>query len=233
MNLYKLASLFLKLANMSAEEAYSILGISSGASIDDIKSAYKAMALRSHPDRGGSEELMSKINQAYDLLKGPGDRSTIPYQDPSPARHGRRSKRTKEEVKDLDYYRLFVEQESIKDGPVQLYYFWCFDGTKFIKINPKGVDSGTHLFTNNKNFPVASKAICELVGVPSASIFVNSAEKNKMTLIRTMGEDIPYTADGIVKYTFIGNDPANDAALIGRMTLEYPDWPWPNSLVTK
>jgi DnaJ-class molecular chaperone len=53
------------------EEFYSILGISSTASQDDIKNAFRELALKYHPDRdksAGAEERFKKINEAYAVL---------------------------------------------------------------------------------------------------------------------------------------------------------------------
>lgn len=53
---------------MSAEEAYSILGLKPGASDDDIKAAYRRVIGQLHPDRGGTDYLAAKVNQAKDVL---------------------------------------------------------------------------------------------------------------------------------------------------------------------
>lgn len=47
---------------------YKILGISKGASQDDIKSAYKRLARTHHPDRGGDKEKFQNIQEAYETL---------------------------------------------------------------------------------------------------------------------------------------------------------------------
>lgn len=56
------------------KDPYSILGVSSDASKEDIKKAYKKLALEWHPDRHKTnkaiaEEHFKEINEAYNLLK--------------------------------------------------------------------------------------------------------------------------------------------------------------------
>ncbi len=51
---------------------YSILGVTETATQDDIKKAYKKLAMKYHPDRGGDTKKFQEISQAYDTL---GDQS--------------------------------------------------------------------------------------------------------------------------------------------------------------
>lgn len=55
---------------MTEKEALSILGLEAGASREEILQAHKRMMARMHPDKGGSNYLASKINQAKELLLG-------------------------------------------------------------------------------------------------------------------------------------------------------------------
>jgi hypothetical protein len=53
---------------MSREEAYKILDLPQGASVDEVKAAHRRLMLKLHPDHGGSTYLATRINQAKDLL---------------------------------------------------------------------------------------------------------------------------------------------------------------------
>ena len=44
---------------------YDILGIETGATEAQVKKAYKKMALKVHPDSGGSNYLFQQVNEAY------------------------------------------------------------------------------------------------------------------------------------------------------------------------
>jgi curved DNA-binding protein len=50
---------------------YTTLGVQRSASEDDIKKAYRKLAMKHHPDRGGDEAAFKKISEAYDVLTDP------------------------------------------------------------------------------------------------------------------------------------------------------------------
>jgi len=56
-------------------EYYQTLGVSETASEDDIKKAYKKLAMKHHPDRGGDTQKFQSISQAYDTLSDPNKRA--------------------------------------------------------------------------------------------------------------------------------------------------------------
>ncbi len=56
---------------MAKRDFYEVLGISKGASKDDIKSAYRKLAKKYHPDinkEPGAEEKFKEVQEAYDIL---------------------------------------------------------------------------------------------------------------------------------------------------------------------
>jgi curved DNA-binding protein CbpA len=58
---------------MSLKDYYRILGVNREASAQDIKKAFRQLALRYHPDRNPgdvkeAEEKFKKINEAYEVL---------------------------------------------------------------------------------------------------------------------------------------------------------------------
>ncbi|WP_271758582.1 J domain-containing protein [Candidatus Anaplasma sp. TIGMIC] len=53
---------------VSTREALEILGLESGASRDQIISAYHRLMKNTHPDKGGSAYFAQKLNQARDRL---------------------------------------------------------------------------------------------------------------------------------------------------------------------
>jgi molecular chaperone DnaJ len=60
-------------------EFYSVLGVDRGASDDEIKKAYRKLAMTYHPDRNAgakeAEEKFKEITEAYDVLRDPQKRA--------------------------------------------------------------------------------------------------------------------------------------------------------------
>jgi molecular chaperone DnaJ len=62
-----------------AKDYYEILGVEKNATEDDIKKAFRKMALKYHPDKNPgdkqAEEKFKEINEAYQVLSDPQKRS--------------------------------------------------------------------------------------------------------------------------------------------------------------
>jgi len=50
------------------KDYYSILGVSKSSTEDEIKKAYRKLAMQHHPDRGGDEAKFKEIEEAYRVL---------------------------------------------------------------------------------------------------------------------------------------------------------------------
>lgn len=59
---------------MAKRDYYEVLGVGKSASADEIKKAFRRLAVEHHPDRGGNEEKFKEINEAYEVLKDPSKR---------------------------------------------------------------------------------------------------------------------------------------------------------------
>ena len=67
----ELEELFEKFQNSDIYDAYKILELENGASIEEIKNAYRRLAKKYHPDLNksvGAKEKFKKVNNAYNLL---------------------------------------------------------------------------------------------------------------------------------------------------------------------
>lgn len=61
---------------------YQTLGISKNATPQEIKKAYRKLASKHHPDKGGDAEQFKKIQEAYDTVSDPQKKQA--YDNPSP-----------------------------------------------------------------------------------------------------------------------------------------------------
>ena len=57
---------------MTRDQAYQTLGLSQGASAEEIIHAHRSLMQKLHPDHGGSTALAAQVNQAKDVLLGHG-----------------------------------------------------------------------------------------------------------------------------------------------------------------
>lgn len=65
---------------MAKQDYYEVLGVARGASDEDIKKAYRKLAMKYHPDRNAgdkkAEEKFKELNEAYEILSDKSKRET-------------------------------------------------------------------------------------------------------------------------------------------------------------
>jgi len=54
---------------MAKRDYYEVLGVGKNASTDELKKAYRRLAVQNHPDRGGDEAKFREVSEAYEVLK--------------------------------------------------------------------------------------------------------------------------------------------------------------------
>ena len=74
----------------SESKCFRMLGVTSHASLDEVRRAYRGLALDLHPDRpGGDEERFKEITAAYNQLVQQLNRSAGPRMRNGGARRGK------------------------------------------------------------------------------------------------------------------------------------------------
>ena len=53
---------------MTGKSLYETLGVARAADTEEIKKAYKTLARKHHPDKGGDAEEFKRIQKAYEIL---------------------------------------------------------------------------------------------------------------------------------------------------------------------
>lgn len=69
---------------MSMDNFYNTIGVNETATQDEIKKAYRKLAIEHHPDKGGDENKFKKISEAYDTLGDEIKRSQYDNQRQNP-----------------------------------------------------------------------------------------------------------------------------------------------------
>lgn len=81
---------------------YTTLGVSKTASKDEIKKAYRRLANKYHPDKGGDSLQFQKVQQAYDTLSDEGKRAEYD----NPRKYGYQTANNRRDH-ERDFYDVF------------------------------------------------------------------------------------------------------------------------------
>jgi DnaJ-class molecular chaperone len=61
--------------------AYAMLGVEKSASNAELKRAYREMAIKVHPDKGGDADQFQELQRAYESIV---EERKVPTPDPAP-----------------------------------------------------------------------------------------------------------------------------------------------------
>jgi len=131
---------------MSKKDYYEVLGVPKNASIDEIKKAYRKLAMQYHPDRNKSkeaEEKFKEISEAYAVLSDPEKRTQYDMYG-----HDAFSNRyTQEDIfRGADFSDIFEEFGNL--GDIFDYFFGGSFGSR--RQHRKRRDVGDDLYLNLK-----------------------------------------------------------------------------------
>ena len=88
---------------------YDVLGIKPGASPDEIKKAYRKLASKHHPDKGGDQQRFKDISVAYDTLSNPQKKAEYDAQRNNPFGNG-----------PLSCFQLLIRRRHLSQSHLQL-----------------------------------------------------------------------------------------------------------------
>lgn len=157
------------------EDYYQILGISKTADIEEIKKAYRKLALKFHPDRNPNdkvaEERFKKINEAYAVLSDPEKRKQ--YDRFGSDRFGQRF--TQEDI-----FRGFDIDQILRD------LGFASSSSKFYRQSSSGTNKRMFEFRSDDSF---------------REIFRESIKDSK---VPTRGEDVQYNLNITLEESVFG-----------------------------
>jgi DnaJ-class molecular chaperone len=155
-------------------EHYETLGVAKNATPDEIKKAYRKLASKNHPDKGGDTSTFQKIQTAYDTLSDPQKRQE--YDNPSPFGRnpsggwqqaggfnpfghggfddiiGQFMRQAQHQQRQPQMFRttIAITLEQVYFGGEQIINLQTPTATKPIKIDvPKGIDNGHQVRIDN------------------------------------------------------------------------------------
>lgn len=130
-------------------DPYQVLGVSHSASEDEIRSAYRRLAKKYHPDLNPNDaqaaQKMNEVNEAYDLLKNP--QAYRQQQAQQQARQSAYQRQTRYDPFDpfgfygqysqntqqddgYQQYRSYYSYRSTEDEPGRQQYQWNYHRTR-------------------------------------------------------------------------------------------------------
>jgi hypothetical protein len=162
---------------MTSEEAFALLGLEIGAPIDVIRRAWRAKSTQHHPDTGGSNDSMVRLNLALEtaLLWDPSTPSKVPIDKHEP-----------ESIQIASRLRRDVSSFTVNVLPVEC---WLALEVVAAMCGPMIQDDPPYLLEfmlHDSSLPSSRNAWCRCECVPEAG-----ATTVHLTVGSTMDSEIP------------------------------------------
>ncbi|XP_053612319.1 uncharacterized protein LOC128676307 [Plodia interpunctella] len=123
--------------NLSQTGYYEILGVSKQATTQEIRQAYKKLAIKFHPDKNSDVEDQKKfieITEAYDTLKDAEKRRKYDLYGSFPSYTRKYDYRSQTEYNNLFYNGLYHEDPNVETLSGRSFYNYLSDGFHFINF---------------------------------------------------------------------------------------------------
>jgi curved DNA-binding protein len=132
-------------------DPYNILGVDRNSTQEEIKSAYRKLASKHHPDHGGSTSEFQKIQEAYSILGDPDRRRNF---DSPPQQHSGFppgfnpfndfiNQVFNQQRQRIYTLTVFITLEQVATGAVENVQVNTGSGARLLRLGiPRGVDDG-------------------------------------------------------------------------------------------
>ena len=162
---------------------YAVLGVSPEATLAEIKAAFRRKAMEAHPDRGGSHEEMTRLNEAWEVLSDVGLRAAYDaargtHSPSTLANWQKRSEGARRRAK--DYPREWEAFEA-----------WMDALAVDVRRAQYGV-TGAYFFVFPTAGPSVSGWLCILTGAIAATVFCWMTTSYREFVLREFGNHHPF-----------------------------------------
>ncbi|XP_013178456.1 PREDICTED: dnaJ homolog subfamily C member 10-like [Papilio xuthus] len=155
-------------ANLMDVTYYEILGVSKQAATQEIKQAYKKLAIKYHPDKNSDEavqEKFLKITEAYETLKDPEKRRKYDIYGSHGAYTRKYDYQSQSEYNNLFYNGLYHNDPYVVTLSSASFYGYLTDGFHFINFYSPFCPPCQHLADHWKKFAEIYQGIVKVGAV--------------------------------------------------------------------